>query len=861
MPTQYFQGDTLYGPVRESIARSFADVVDAFRVCPTLPLTRQSFLTLPKSRRNEIKQVPFFVAACFSKSPSRRLYEHATTCNLIFLDIDETKDGKCPAAPFVRNPDSLDAALKQYNYAAYETASSTPEKPRMRVVVDAKKIPLHLYPQAVKTVAGLLGLPSITVESRVAVQPMYLPTQFQDSTNQDHPLINYRINGETFTVEDIDGEDSVDEYQEARATDYGADALHFLRAPVPEITLEVAKQALGKIDPDCPYFEWLEIAAALRHQFSPAQAEEAFELFDDWSSFGSKYEGEEDTRAKWDSLRPTPVGRLPVTIRTLLRRAMDAGWNGERVKENCFARVVDWMESVETATELMEKGVHKILALPMLSAVQENILVNLLVKQLKTRFAYTVSPSSFIKDINRIKTEIKNAEKPIEKLKEPSWAKGVCYVSQTNEFYRQRTGERYKVEAFNAIYGRELLPTEESLKDSGVKVTPATLATPVVQPSDFVLNHLKITTVYDYAYDPSRPGEIYFSNRGKRFVNIYSPTYPQPDYKKAEEAGKSYLRHLDNLIAEPEYRTIITDFLAFLVQHPGEKIRWAIMLQGAEGAGKTYFAKVAQAVLGFEHVKILGDGAIKSGYNEWSFGHQLVAVEEIYVSGANRHSIMNAIKPLITNDDISVDEKFRSNRQVHNVSNYMLFSNHHDALALTPNDRRYFVVKSALQHKQDVLQLGENYFSSIYGTLRDNPGGMRAWLLDWEISDKFQPNGHAPRTKYVQEMVQDSANDLTAAIRKLLLEGDYPLVQYDIVSATTLFHVLQVEEGLNRVSHQQIAAVLREEGFLQLGRYTIDSERHYLWIRNGVDSDTALDVAARRVKENMKNLCMELMFE
>lgn len=861
MPNQYFQGETVYGPVRESVARSFAEVVDAFRVCPTLPLTRKAFLALPKKERNEIKQVPFFVAASFKSSPVKRTYENATMCNLLFLDIDETKDGKCPAAPFVSNPDSLDSALKDYNYAAYETASSTPEKPRMRVVVDAHKIPLSKYPQAVKTIAGLMGLPSITVESKVAVQPMFLPTQFTDSTNEDHPLISYRTDGETFLVEDIEGEDAADEYEETKGVDYGADALNFLRAPVPEITLTVAKQALDKIDPDCAYFEWLEIAAALRHQFSPHQAEDAFELFDDWSSFGSKYEGEEDTRAKWESLRPTPVGRMPVTIRSLLHRALAAGWNGDKVKENCFAKLVEWMETAGTATELMEKGVHKILALPMLSAVQENALVNTLSRQLKVRFAYTIAATAISKDLARIKTEIKNAEKPAEKLKEPSWAKGVCYVSQANEFYRQRTGEKYKVDPFNAIYGRELLPTEESLKDSGTKVTPATLATPVVQPSDFVLNHLKITTVYDYAYDPSKPGEIYFSNRNRRFVNIYSPTYPQPDSKRADEAGEIYEQHLSNLIKEPEYRDTITDFLAFLVQHPGEKIRWAIMMQGAEGAGKTYFAKVAQAVLGFEHVKILGDGAIKSGYNEWSFGHQLVAVEEIYVSGANRHSVMNAIKPLITNDDISVDEKFRSNRQVHNVSNYMLFSNHHDALALTPNDRRYFVVKSALQHKHEVLSLGENYFAKIYGSLRDNPGGMRAWLLDWEISESFQPNGHAPRTKYVGEMVQDSANDLTAAIRKLLIEADYPLIQFDIVSAKTLTDALQVEEGLNRVSHQQVAAVLREEGFYSIGRHSLENERHYLWIRSGVDVRTAPGIAAMRVKGNLKNLCMDLLFD
>lgn len=267
-----------------------------------------------------------------------------------------------------------------------------------------------------------------------------------------------------------------------------------------------------------------------------------------------------------------------------------------------------------------------------------------------------------------------------------------------------------------------------------------------------------------------------------------------------------------------------------------------------------------QTVLGFEHVKILSDGAIKSGYNEWAFGHQLIAVEEIYVSGSNRHAVMNTIKPLITNDDISVDEKFRSNRQVANISNYMLFSNHHDALALTPNDRRYFVVKSPLQHKGQILALGENYFAPLFDALRDRPGAFRSFLMDWEIAPTFAPNGHAPRTSYVSEMVNDSAGDVTACVRRMLMEGDYPLLQFDIVSAKTIMDALHLEEGLTRATSQQVAAVLREEGFKQIGRHMMGGERHYLWVRGGVDENSAVDVAAERLAGNKIRLCMELIY-
>lgn len=856
----YYQGNSLYGPVKRSVARSFRDVVDAFRICPSLGITRDAFLALPKKERNEIKQVPFFVAACFKESPSKRVYEKATHCNLIFIDIDETKDGKCPAAPFVNDPESLYTALEGFNFAAHLTASSTPEKPRMRIVVEASNIPIAKYAQAVKTIAGLLGLSNVTTESKVCVQPMFLPVVFSNSPENEHPLIAYWFDGRPFIETDISQTLSNEFTESTTPVDTSSDALFFLRAPVPEISLSIAKEALEHVDADCSYFDWLEIAAALKHQFSPKKAEEAFELFDDWSKIGNKYVDEYDTRAKWDSLRQSPVGRIPITIRSLLRQAITQGWNDKRVKEICFSTLVRWMEEVSTVSELIEFGVQKILATPLLTAVQEDVLIHQLCSNAKKRFVYAISATAIRRDIKRVKEQIKAQEKPADKIREPLWAKGVCFIAAANEFFRHRTGEKYKSESFNATYSRWLLPSEEHLKESGANITPATLAKPIVSPCDYALNHLKIATVYDYAYDPSQPTEVFFVNRGRKYVNTYSPTYPEHDLKNASEVGALFLNHINNLVSEPEYRRILIDFLAFMVQFPGNKIRWAVLIQSVEGAGKTFLAEVMKAVLGSEHVKTISGAAIKSGYNEWSFGHQLIVLEEVRVAGTNRHEIMNALKPLVTNDDISINEKFRNNRQVQNISNYILFSNHHDALAITPGDRRYFVIKSPLQHKAQVLSLGENYFPPLYAMLRDKAGALRAWFDLWDISTDFNANGHAPRTKYIQDLINDTATDLTAAVRRLLLEGDYPLIQFDIVSAKTILDVLHLEEGITRATAQQLAQVLREEGFRQVGRHTLGTERHYLWTRNGTSEQETMSTATTRMKNNLKNLHMDLLY-
>lgn len=874
MSPRYFQGYSVTGPVTASTAQDFSAVVDKLRLPPNLGISRENFHKLNEEERNEKKRVPFFVPACFKTSPSKRDYASATHCNLIFLDIDPEKElrggkwvetGRFPAAPFVNNPETLYTALAGYNFAAHVTASSTPERPRMRIIVDADRIPLSAYPRAAMAISALLGLPAVTKESKVSVQPMFLPVWFSDSTEEEHPLIAHHLDGRYYTVKDI-GEELFPEYDKTSnsgsttGADHSLDALEFLRAQVPEIKLATAREALFTIDPDVSRAEWYNCAMALKHQFAPHIEDEALELFDEWSAQGEKYRGEKEIQQLWDSIRPTPIGRAPITIRSLLRTAEAAGWDDKRIKEECFSSLVTWLDNVGTITELMDKGIKRILATPLLSSMQEDALLQMLCSNAKKRFATPISVSSIRKDVARLKAEIKAQEKPLDKIRDPAWTKNVFYVSRVQEFFRHHTGEKLKPDAFDAAYSRWLLPSEDTLKEAGIPITPATLSKPIVAPTDYALNHLKLPAVYDYAYDPSQPTEMFFVNDGKRFVNIYCPTYPELDGRHAGQAGESLQNHLAKLISEPDYTRTIIDFMAFMVQFPGRKIRWAVFIQGAEGAGKTYLAEVMRAVLGKGHVRVIGDETIKKGWTEWSFGKQLVVLEEIYATGSSRHATMNLLKGLITNAHIPIEQRNRDSREEENRTNYLLFSNHHDALALTPNDRRYFVVKSALQDRAQALALGEDYFIELFGLLEKMPGAFRSFLLDWHVSSEFRPDGHAPRTTYVSEMVNDSASDVQAAVRRMLVEADYPLLQYDICSSKTILDALHLEEGMTRATSQQISNILREEGLRQLGRFMIAGERHYIWARHGIDDEKAVDRAADRVKNNLVHLCTDLLW-
>lgn len=824
------------GRVRQLHPTSFEQFVKETLGHPAvLNVSRTQFHALPKEERDRIKRVPYVTPATFKQEISRRVYEEAEAFYLVALDIDDSQQAK----PFYNDPDQLQQRLEGLSFAAYTTARSTPEAPRLRIFVHTAGLPLKAYPAAVSTVAQRLGLPNVTKESLVVVQPMYLPTIFRDSDPvMDHPLIASDFCGNPLSLADLtEQETPAGDAGKRKQTPFSVegDDLDYLRPVVDSITLEDAKEALEHLDPDMVYNEWLEIAAALRHQFPhEPEATEAYEAFDAWSSKGEKYVDSDDTAAKWKSLRPNPKGRAPVTIRTIFHKAQEAGWESQKLSTKCYANTLKWLtDPARTGNELMAEGVKRIAATPLLSPLERGTLLSSLQDVLKAQ-GLKVLRTDLKKELQKLERQSNklNSPKVTPDSRLPAWARGVCYVAQANEFFHRASNRSLKPEAFDYCYNVFL--TEEDSANG----KPTMLA------RDYVLNVAKIPRVDNYRYDPARPEESFITEGKQRFINTYLPTYPEPTPEDAEECGALFLKHIRNLIAEPEYQTLLVDWMAYQVQNPGVKIRWAVLLQGAQGCGKTFIAEAMKAVLGHGHVNMLDASLImRDMFNGWAQGVQLVAVEEIRVVGHNRHEVMNKLKPCISNDTISIRDLHSPVTQTPNNTNYLMFTNHHDSLAVAEGDRRYFVLNAALQNKAQVLALGEDYFKQIFTMIAEKPGGLRAWFEEWKISKKFNPNGHAPVTRYLGELMKAAATPLTSAVNDAVADGDHPLIQWDLLSSKALKTILENLTGLPRFTDQQLASVLRELDFIQLGRFRVDNERHYLWARR--DSPLQdLDVAA-----------------
>lgn len=792
MPSsRYFGGPaTNLGQVSGFPVEDFAGLVTALKNFKRLPLTRSAFHTLPATERARLKRNDYVTAATFKADGSRRT-EFAVSCNLIALDIDDASQAK----QMLSQP--WEEILPTHPLIVWHTVSSTTEAPRLRILVAADSIPISRYAEAVRTVGEAFGLSSITSESLVPVQPMFLPVVFEDQ--QDSPIAYERLEGEPFTHEHI----TTTRGPAAPAGEEGVDTdLAHLRLPIDNLTLEDARDVLRKLDPDCSMREWVEVGMGLKHQFGA----EGYVIWDDWSSKGGKYGGEDETQARWNSFKPHPTNRAPVTMRTLIHRATLRGWNNPALTRRMYDQIAAFIRSSVSTEKLLDEVPRMIArATPLIGDLEKKSLLH----TMKSVCAERQFPIS----LTDLRDAVRKVELDAAKGGVANWARNFCYVTSTNHFFQYDTGRKFSPEVLDLAYQTSTNADVHALRAR-----------------DYLITVANVPQVEATRYEPAHENRQFYTDNGVPYLNIYRATYPKADDSRADEAGEVFMEHLHNLVAERQYREWLIDWLCYPVVNPGKKIRWSVLLQGAQGCGKTFLACAVAAVLGQENVRKLAASDVFDRYNGWAFGSQLVFLEEVRVVGHNRFAVMDRLKPCISDDQISVREMFEPPRTVPNITNYMMFTNHHDALAVTDEDRRYFVLKSRIQHREQVAELGDEYFDRIFGMLEHNAGGLRAWMLKRKFTDGFKPNGRAPMTSYLTELATTAASPLAAAVEQAIQDNAHPLVAPDLLSLQVL-RTLLGEMNVGVFSDQALGLVLMEHGWRRADRIRLGDSRHTMWTK------------------------------
>lgn len=851
-PNPYFGGSSVHGGrVRRLDARDFPDLVRRYVFLPCqLNMDRRTFLVHPD--RDSLKDGPYITACSWDFNEGHREDATATSVHMVILDLDDSRYAK----DYDTSPDALCDALHPYNFVAWRTAKYTPDEPRLKIAVDVSPCDPAEHRRIVAFVCSRLAIPQDFKgirESKVLSQPQYRPVQFRGEAFS--AVIASRLDGCPVELKDVpETPETADERSRIYAFDptLDGDVLNILHLPVAGVTPEDIREALFSIDPSCGYKTWTEIACSLRHQFQDEdEARRAYLLFDEWSSLSKeKYYGEKETYAKWKSFRPYAKGRAPVTIRSLFKHAMDAGWENTKVAVKIKQRVEEWIAECQDGEILMSEGPQRIAEMPLKNDVVEEALVVRLRQRIIELTGAKVDKATIKKQVRE--DRYKQVRDAMDPGLEP-WLQPIVFVKTLNEFRDMINGNIYSPAAFDNTFSIELMPKDKESET-------AKSGRPAVLPTHYALNVRDIPKVDGTTYDPRQAEDengaprYIFEWEGRTYLNEFSVhSYPQDEPFYADRAERLIEELLRVLIAEPDYRRRLLDYMCYLVQSPGQKVRWCPIIQSAQGAGKGTIGDIMRAALGPRNYEVIDPSALASDFNSWRYGRQLVVFDELRSPGHNKHEVGNKLKPAITNEAVTVNEKFRNPRVVQNVTNYIAFTNFKDAMAIEETDRRYFVIHSPIQSKEQVLNSYRgDFFDEIHHTIDHHPGAIRYWLKRRDISRDFKPNGHAHETPYLLAMIESSKNDLLRRIERVIADADDPLVQSDLVCENSLERIVRHEM---RGAVLSIPHCLRTNGFEMAGRFSVDGEKTDVWVhpsRFCLEVDDPEKVANERAAGNSR---------
>ena len=399
------------------------------------------------------------------------------------------------------------------------------------------------------------------------------------------------------------------------------------------------------------------------------------------------------------------------------------------------------------------------------------------------------------------------------------------FLSGDNEFYNPVTGETLGVSAFNLaklpITGVVEVGTNKD-GDPIYKKFP---------PSKTLIEYENGEVVYGTMYRPDQdPGSFFVD--GIKYINSYMPaSVPEPESNwTGSEAWKTCKAHIENILGDDA--EIICQWMAHNVQNPGKKILWAPVIVGVQGDGKTTIAKMLTAAMGVRNVSPVSPEAMFSDFTSWAEGSCVKVLEEIRVLGNNRHDAMNKLKPLITNDTVEVVRKGKDGKQVINVTNYLALTNHMDALALDEGDRRWGVFKTRFEHRAHMLaELDDAYWQRLHDAIDQNPGVIRSWLLNYDISGFNRVAG--PHTSAHKQVMIDLTKPADVQDVEQAIELGWHGVSTDVI-ATDCLNAAMIDASGVKMNTRRLATALDLAGWVKVpGVLYWRSKNRKLWRRKG----------------------------
>jgi hypothetical protein len=590
---------------------------------------------------------------------------------------------------------------------------------------------------------------------------------------------------------------------------------------------------LEHLDPSMGHDDWYKVGMAL-YDWNLSE-EQGLELWESWSKKGENYQPN-ITKLKWRSFKP----KQGVSMGTLLYMVRDADFSKE------FELVHDIKAKILRSTEerVLIKDIPQELARNQFSPYARQRLI----EQLRIRIKDVTGIKPTMSAINSLC--VANTSPNQQNFNSrPQWTEEFVYIENADQYMVLETRELLNKTSFQHRYG-SLVPCSDPL------------SRPMVD------SYLKMTgycdTVPRLSFLPFCDDAI-VSLHGERFANSFNRDKMAKPSRHFTSKGKENIAifkdHILMICNENEtHANIIISWIAHQVQYPGVKMYWCPLIKSAPGLGKTILRMLMQNLLAPEYVNEVKSDTLSTRFNRWCYGAIVNVLEEVYIKGHNRYEAMDRLKPLITDPYVQMEGKAKDPIRVHNVTNYICFTNHSRSVALQDDDRRYFVIFNEMKDiPRDIKNrtgLEETeYFKRIETAFKEEEHDHQIlkYLLELDLT-AFKTIKRAPDTAYKRSMVavEASTREGYENTKELIKEGGEGY-DVNVVIGSRLWQTYKdrfmIEEDCRFLdSPKTKAAIMSDLGFIHHGRMHIQDKWETVYTSRVIPDSFVKDYLSGKLK-------------
>lgn len=168
-----------------------------------------------------------------------------------------------------------------------------------------------------------------------------------------------------------------------------------------------------------------------------------------------------------------------------------------------------------------------------------------------------------------------------------------------------------------------------------------------------------------------------------------------------------------------EHYNYLMGWMANAVQYPGRPGYSAVVLRGARGTGKTFFAQAFGSLWGRHFMQVSDPKFLVGSFNQHLRDCVVLFGDEAFYAGDRKHE--SVLKNLITSDVLTIEAKYADAETAANYVHLMMASNEDWVIPAGLRERRFFVLDVGDEHARD-----HAYFGAMQSEL--DTGGREAFL-------------------------------------------------------------------------------------------------------------------------------------